>query len=194
MKSILSAILLALTLVAAPAALAQDAMHGTSHAAPAAGHGDHAMPSSAVVVGDLEITAAFARATLPNAPVAGGYLTIVNHGTSDDTLIAATSPAAGETQLHEMKMEGDVMKMAELPSGIAIPAGATVTLAPGGLHMMFLQLTGPLVEGATVPVTLTFAQAGDVTVELAIGGIAARSPDGGMTHGHDHAAPAAPAN
>jgi copper(I)-binding protein len=84
-----------------------------------------------VTVGQLTISGAFARATLPNAPVAGGFLTIVNAGNEADRLIAASTPVAGESQLHEMKMEGDVMKMAQLPDGIEVPAGATVTLAPG---------------------------------------------------------------
>ena len=149
-----------------------------------------------VTVGQLTISGAFARATLPNAPVAGGFLTIVNAGNEADRLIAASTPVAGESQLHEMKMEGDVMKMAELANGIEVPAGATVTLAPGGLHLMFMQLKEPLVEGTKVPVTLTFEKAGTVEIELDVGGIAAKEPamdhsmhsdHGGDAH-HDHAA------
>jgi copper(I)-binding protein len=149
-----------------------------------------------VTVGGLTISGAFARATLPNAPVGGGFLTIVNSGSEADRLIAAATPVAGEVQLHEMKMEGDVMKMAELANGIEIPAGATVTLAPGGLHLMFMQLKEPLVEGTKVPVTLTFEKAGTVEVEVEIGGIAAKEPamdhsmhgDNGEGAHHDHAA------
>jgi periplasmic copper chaperone A len=128
-------------------------------------------------VGSLEISGGFTRATLPNAPVGGGYITIVNHGSADDTLIAATSPAAEEVQLHEMKMEGAVMKMTELPDGIPVPAGATVTLAPGGLHLMMMGLTAPLIEGETVPVTLTFANAGTVEIMLVVGSINAKEPE-----------------
>ena len=135
------------------------------------------MPMAAdVTLGDLTISGAFARATLPNAPVGGGYVTITNAGSEDDTLIAASSPVAGEVQLHEMSMQGDVMKMAELPDGIPVPAGETVTLKPGGLHLMFMQLKEPMVEGSNVPVTLTFAKAGTVTVNLAIAGSAATMP------------------
>jgi copper(I)-binding protein len=124
-----------------------------------------------VTAGALQITGAFSRATLPNAPVGAGYITIINTGTTDDTLVSATSPVAGITQIHEMKLEGDVMKMTELPDGIVIPAGQTVTLAPGGLHIMFMELTQPLVEGTLVPVTLTFATAGTVEIELEVGTI-----------------------
>ncbi len=132
--------------------------------------------TAAATIGDIEITGAFSRATLPNAPVAGGFLTLTNKGTSDDRLIAANSPIAGEMQLHEMTMEGDVMKMRELPDGIAIPAGQTVMLQPGGLHLMFMRLNEPLVEGGTVPVTLTFETAGSITVEMGIAGVAADAP------------------
>lgn len=148
-------------------------------------HAGHMMAAPAeVVLGDLTISGGFSRATLPNAPVGGGFVTITNKGASDDRLIAATSPAAGEVQLHEMAMEGDVMKMRELPDGIPVPAGETVSLQPGGLHMMFMQLAGPLVEGTSFPVTLTFEKAGTVTVELSVASPGAKVPDGmaGMSH------------
>lgn len=128
-------------------------------------------------LGTLEISGGFTRATLPNAPVGAGYLTITNKGTADDTLVSASSPVAGMTQIHEMKMEGDVMKMNEVEGGIVIPAGQSVMLAPGGFHVMFMQLKEPLVEGAMVPVTLTFATAGTIEIELAVGSINADEPE-----------------
>jgi len=133
-------------------------------------------PLAPVTVGDIEITDAFARATLPNAPVAGGYLTITNRGTDDDRLVSATSPAAGKVELHEMSMQNDVMTMAPLPDGIAIAAGETVSLSPGGVHIMFMQLAKPFVEGESVPVTLKFEKAGEVTLDLSISGVGADSP------------------
>ena len=148
-------------------------------AAAAADHADHAamaMEPGPVVLGDLTITGAFTRATLPNAPVGGGFLTIANNGAEADRLVAAASPVAAQVQLHEMKMEGDVMKMAELENGIEIPAGETVTLAPGGLHIMFMGLKQAFVEGQTVPVTLTFEKAGTVEVLLQVGAVGADAP------------------
>ena len=127
--------------------------------------------------GTLEISGGYSRATLPNAPVGAGYITITNKGTADDTLLSATSPVAGVTQIHEMKMEGDVMKMTELPDGLVIPAGQSVALAPGGLHIMFMELKEPLVEGSMVPVTLTFATAGTVEIQLVVGSIYADEPE-----------------
>lgn len=134
-------------------------------------------PADAVVkIGDLEISGAFSRATLPNAPVAGGFLTIRNTGAADDRLIAAAADIAGEMQLHEMAMDGDVMRMRELPDGIPLPGSKTVVLRPGGLHVMFMDLKQPLVEGTSVPVSLTFEKAGTVTIEMSVGAVGADAP------------------
>jgi copper(I)-binding protein len=133
-------------------------------------------------VGAIEISGGFSRATLPNAPVGGGYITITNIGTEDDTLIGASSPVAEDVQLHQMKMEGDVMKMSAMPDGIPVPAGQTVTLEPGGLHLMMMGLKQPLVENDAVPVTLTFAKAGTVEIVLLVGSANADHPE----HPGDH--------
>ncbi len=164
-------ILLSLALIAT---LASPVLaHGTTSHEPAA----TAAPAGPVVtIGDLEITGAFSRATLPNAPVGAGYLTITNKGAADDRLVSVSSVVAGTTQIHEMKMEGDVMKMGELADGLVIPAGGSVTLAPGGFHIMFMKLNQQLVEGTKVPVTLTFAKAGTVEVELMVGAVNADEP------------------
>ncbi len=136
-------------------------------------------------LGDLTIEHPFSRATLPNAPVAGGFMSVTNTGTTDDRLISATSDAAGRVEVHEMAMQGDVMKMRQLKDGLPIPAGQTVMLKPGGYHIMFMDLKAPLVEGKTVTVTLTFEKAGSIEVPLEIG-----APNqGAMKHG-DHDMPA----
>lgn len=149
------------------------------------GHGavsDHTMGS--VTAGALEISGGFSRATLPNAPVGGGFMTITNTGAEDDRLISASSSVAGHMEVHEMAMEGDVMKMRELADGLPIPAGKTVELKPGGFHIMFMELQEPLVEGETVAVTLTFERAGEVEVPLMIGKLNAKGHDhGSMDHG-----------
>ncbi len=134
-------------------------------------------------LGDINISLPFTRATLPNAPVAGGFLTIENIGTEPDRLISVTSDIAGETQIHEMAMQGDVMKMRPLADGLEIPAGETVVLAPGGFHIMFMGLKQALVEGETVAVTLTFEKAGSVEILLPVEGAAADAPTA-MEHAH----------
>ncbi|SMO44639.1 copper chaperone PCu(A)C [Paracoccus laeviglucosivorans] len=137
--------------------------------------GSQAQP---VTQGDLTVSDGFMRAMPPNAPVAGGYLTITNNGTADDRLVSASSPEAGEVQVHEMTMNGDVMKMRELPDGLPIPAGQTVTLTPGGNHLMFLKVATPFTEGQTAHATLVFQNAGQLEVPLAVGPMNARKAGG----------------
>lgn len=128
---------------------------------------------AAVVAGDIAIFGPFSRATLPNAPVAGGFLSIVNSGDQADRLVSAHASISGETQIHEMAMESGVMKMRELPDVLEIPAGAEVLLAPGGYHLMFMSLLRPINEGDLVDVTLVFENAGEIRVDLIAGGLAA---------------------
>lgn len=135
-----------------------------------------------ITIGDIAITGPFTRATLPNAPVGGGFLTLTNNGASDDRLVSVSSPIARDAQIHEMAMEGDVMKMRQLVDGLVIPAGQSVVLEPGGYHIMFMGLTQALVEGETVPVTLTFEKAGTITIDLSVGTAAADAPSGHMGH------------
>jgi copper(I)-binding protein len=124
--------------------------------------------SAAAKLGDLDISGGYVRAMLPGQPVGGGYITIHNGGSSDDRLTSVTSSAAGKVELHEMKMEGEIMKMREVKEGIAIPAGATVTLSPNSLHLMFKQVKTPFKQGGTVPVMLMFDKAGMVDVTLPV--------------------------
>lgn len=139
-------------------------------------HGHHAPET----LGDLSFEGAFSRATLPNAPVAGAFLTITNSG-PDDRLIGAQTTAAGRVEIHEMTMEGDVMKMRPLAEGLALPAGETVELAPGGYHLMLMDLAAPLVEGQTAEITLTFENSGEITLPFAI---MAPNAKGGSGHSH----------
>ena len=118
--------------------------------------------------GDIMIEGAFSRATLPNQPVAGAFMMLKNMGDEADTLIAGETEIAGRVEIHEMAMSGDVMKMRELEDGLEIPAGAEVELKPGGYHVMFFDLKGPLEEGEMFEVTLEFAKAGKVTLPVMI--------------------------
>ena len=116
----------------------------------------------------LVINKVHAFETPPGAQTAGGYLTITNTGTEDDTLISGTSSFADVTQVHEMKMENNIMKMRHLETGLAIPAGATIELSPGGYHMMFMQLTQPLKDGDSLAASLTFSKAGELPVDFQV--------------------------
>lgn len=132
--------------------------------------------------GALQISGAFTRATLPAAKVGGGYLTIENRSATPDRLLGGTSEAVETVQIHQMTMEGDVMKMGRAEGGLEIPAGEAVTLAPGGYHLMMIGLRNPLVEGECVEVTLQFEQAGDVSVMLKVSGMAADAAPEGHAH------------
>jgi len=119
-------------------------------------------------LGALEIGHPWARATPPTAPTGGGYLSVKNTGKTPDRLISVSSPAAEAVQVHEMKMEGNVMRMRELDGPLEIKPGETVTLAPGGMHLMMMGLKEPLKQGEKVPLTLVFEKAGKIDVELVV--------------------------
>ena len=126
-----------------------------------------------VTAGPLKISAAWARATPKGAKVGGGYLTISNTGDAPDRLVGAASAVAKEVQVHEMSMADGVMKMRPVTGGLEIKPGATVTLKPGGYHVMFVGLAQPLKPGEHFKVTLEFAKAGKVDVDFTTEGIGA---------------------
>ncbi|CUX32831.1 MULTISPECIES: copper chaperone PCu(A)C [Agrobacterium] len=149
-------------------------------AAHAGGHDHSAMDMDVVKAGSLEVSEGTTKAMLPGQPVGGGYVTIKNTGDSDDKLIGVESSSAGRAEIHEMAMVNDVMKMRKLDDGIVIPAGQTVELKPGGLHMMFFDVKKPFAEGDKVPVTLIFEKAGKVEIVLSAG-----AAKGGGDHQHN---------
>lgn len=109
---------------------------------------------------NLQIHDAWIRATPPKAQVAGAFLRIVNHGPETDRLLSASTDDAIRVELHEMKMDGEIMQMRELKDGIELPSQKTVTLQPGGMHMMLIGPKQALQEGRKMTLTLTFAKAG----------------------------------
>jgi copper(I)-binding protein len=134
--------------------------------------------AQSALVGPIKIENAYTRATVPGQQVAGGFMKIENKGTTDQ-LVSASSPLAGEVQLHEMAMEGNVMKMRQVKD-ITVPAGGAVELKPGGLHLMFMNIKAPLAAGETVPVKLKFAKAGEVEVKMPVNAMG--QPGGAMKH------------
>ncbi|MFZ9667579.1 MAG: copper chaperone PCu(A)C [Steroidobacteraceae bacterium] len=114
----------------------------------------------------ITIERPWARASAPGQTVGGGFMTILHQGATEDRLVSATTPIARDVQIHTMNMDGGVMRMRPIEGGLAIPAGGRVVLQPGGLHLMFMELSAPLVAGSSFPVTLRFANAGDIKVEF----------------------------
>ncbi|MBO0738236.1 MAG: copper chaperone PCu(A)C, partial [Alphaproteobacteria bacterium] len=115
--------------------------------------------------GQLEIKTPWARATPGRAENGAAYLTIVSP--TADRLIGVSSPVAKKAEPHTMSIEGGIMRMRPL-GAIDIPAGQTVTLSPGGMHIMLLSLTQPLRAGQSFPLTLSFEHAGPRQVTVAI--------------------------
>ncbi len=113
-----------------------------------------ALACGTVFAQGVEIKDAWVRTTVQGQKATGAFMKI----TAKDgvKLVGASSPAAGVTEVHEMKMEGDVMKMRAVPGGIDIAAGRTVELKPGGYHIMLMDLKAALPKDATVPLTLMF--------------------------------------
>ena len=130
-------------------------------------------------LGALRIEQPWSRATPKGAPVAGGYLKVTNTGTAPDRLVGASFASAGKGEVHEMKTQDGIMRMAELPDGLEIPAGGSVELAPGGFHLMFLGLKEQVAEGQRIEGTLTFAKAGTVQVQFQV-----RAMNAGGGHQH----------
>ncbi len=142
-------------------------------------------------VGDILVAEPWARA----APMAGrpgaAYMTLTNAGPMDDRLVGAVSDVAAIVEIHSHDMdESGVMRMRRVENGIAVSSGATVALAPGGLHIMLIDLAAPLAEGDRFPLTLSFAEAGDVTVEVTVRPVSASGPAREMgQHGGAAASP-----
>lgn len=112
------------------------------------------------------LTDAWVRATPPGARTAAAYLTIANAGEAD-RLLGATTPAARSVEVHAHTTEGGMQRMVRLPE-LALPAGETVRLVPGGPHLMLIDITGPLAAGAHVTLSLQFAAAGTHVVEAPV--------------------------
>lgn len=104
----------------------------------------------------VKIEGAWVRASVPGQSGTGGFMRLT--ASEPLTLVAVQSPNAGVAEIHEMKMEGDIMRMRAIPE-LRLPAGQPVDLRPGGYHLMLMSLKSPLKDGTEVPVTLVLRDA-----------------------------------
>ena len=125
-----------------------------------------------VVFGDLEFGQPTIRATVPSAQVAAGYVSITNNGKVADRLIGGAATFAARLEIHEMKMDNEVMKMSHLHAGVEIPAGETVRLLPGGYHLMLMKPGEQLKAGESRAIKLTFERAGSLEIDFQVKSIA----------------------
>ena len=134
----------------------------------------------------VKVDGAWARATVQGQKGTGAFMTLTaKEGTR---LVGVSSPAAGVAEVHEMKMENDVMKMRAV-AGVDLPAGQAVSLKPGGYHLMLMDLKAPLQKDSTVPITLRFKDAKGVESSLDLllpVGATAPGSAGGKTADHKH--------
>lgn len=139
--------------------------------APAADPAPADAASASATASGVEARDAWIRALPAGATVAGGYLDLVNATGRHDTLVAVESAAAARVEVHEMSMDGGIMRMRRLDGGVPLPAGGTVALAPGGLHLMFIAPVTALQPGERVPATLRFAHAPALEVVFEVRGV-----------------------
>lgn len=136
-------------------------------------------------LGDLNIEHPRTFETAKSAKVGGGYMTITNTGSSDDTLIEVRVADISRIELHLSATDANgVATMTEQEGGIPLPAGEAVSLMPGGLHVMFMGLSDPFEIGETISATLVFETAGEIDVAFDVTARTA-GDHGGMKHG-DH--------
>lgn len=120
-------------------------------------HPTHLVAGLALALASLAASAqtvvkdAWVRGTVPQQKATGAFMQVTS--TQGGKLVSASSPVAGVVEIHEMAMEGNVMKMRAIP-GLDLPAGKAVELKPGGYHVMLMDLKQALKTGETVPVTL----------------------------------------
>ncbi|MGI9418729.1 MAG: copper chaperone PCu(A)C [Geminicoccaceae bacterium] len=140
--------------------------------------------STLVLAGEIMIHDGWARASLGNAPNSTAYMTLMAHGDAADRLIAVSTPLAERAELHGHVMDGDIARMRPVEA-IGIAPEEPAVLEPGGLHVMLMGLTDKLEEGGALPLTLTFENAGEITVDLPILGLkASRERQGKQKHDH----------
>jgi len=143
-----------------------------------------------VDVGSIHISQPWSRATPKGASAGAAYMTITNNGKTPDRVSCVSDDASAECQIHSMTMDNGVMVMRPVEGGLEIKPGETVTLKPGGFHVMLVNLKHPLEQGNALKATLKFDNAGTVDVEFPIAAIGAAAPGmpagGGMMMGGDH--------
>ena len=136
---------------------------------------------------NVSVSDAWARATVPGQKATGAFMKLT---AKDSTkLVGISSPAAGVTEIHEMKMDKDVMRMAAIPS-LDLPAGKAVELKPGSYHVMLMDLKAPLAKDSTVPVTLIFqdvkGQKSELALQVPVKAMMPANQDGAMHPHHKH--------
>jgi periplasmic copper chaperone A len=132
---------------------------------------------------NVSVQSAWARATVQGQKATGAFMTLT--AKTDTKLVGVSTSVAGVAEVHEMKMDNNVMQMRALPDGLALPAGKAVALQPGGFHVMLMDLKLPLQKDTTIPLTLRFKDAKGMESNLEIKvPVSQVAPGGGKEHQH----------
>lgn len=133
----------------------------------------------------VQVEGAWARATVAGQHASGAFMTLT--AAEGARVVGVSSPVAGAAQIHEMVMQGDVMRMREI-DGLPLPPGQPVTLKPGGLHVMLLDLKAPLTAGTNVPLELRVVdrQGSETRLNLQVPVRALNAPPPAAGHGAMH--------
>ena len=119
----------------------------------------------------IRIEHPYVRATPSGASTGAAFMTIHNDGQTDDMLLGGVSAVAKTVQVHEMTMDGGIMRMRQVQGGLMVPAAGAIELRPGGYHIMMIGLRAALKKGQSFPLTLHFKKAGDVSIEVPVRGL-----------------------
>jgi hypothetical protein len=128
----------------------------------------------------ITVERAWARATPGNVTTGGAYMTLVDHGATSDRLVGVSTPVAGKAELHMSMQDGGIMKMHGI-AGVTVEPGRSIELKPGGYHVMLLELSKPLKEGDSFPMTLMFEKAGSIQVMVKVEKAGAMGPSSSGT-------------
>ena len=116
----------------------------------------------------IDIDNAWARTTVPGMSMGGVFMDIENEGKADDVLLGGSTPVAERVEIHNHINDNGVMRMRQVEGGIAVPAGDTTKLAPGGLHVMLFDIKQQAKVGDKFPLVLKFEKAGEVKVDVKV--------------------------
>jgi len=133
------------------------------------------VPAETVTAGNLVITDAWARASIGLRRPGAVFMTIRNQGSVADVLSAIETPQAGQAEMHRSQISNGIISMV-LAGPVKIPAGGEVHLAPGGLHVMLMKLTKPLIEGNRFSLTLVFKNTGRIKISVPVLSLGALGP------------------
>jgi copper(I)-binding protein len=131
----------------------------------------------------VDIQGAWARATVPGQQATGAFMTLT--ASEDTTLISVATTVAGVAEVHQMNMEGGIMRMRPVQAGLNLPAGKAVELKPGGFHVMLMDLKAPVAKGTTIPLTLVFKDAKGVESKVELQVPVSTKPPAGAVHPKD---------